>query len=434
MNKEQALAKLSSYYEEEMKENQFYQQTKEGQDLILKLMQTTDLFVRSFDYDLPVGHTVKNKIKFFICRVIRRMTRFITKPYAEGMQKYNESVCELFGQMISRYNEKIYNLEMHNIKEKEKKEREKQQEREQREKERIQGDELRKKENEEERNRIQEREKAYLEEIRALKNKIDELNEIVEGVKQVLNDTVNKTLKMDGEITILADAKGKKIEDELKENSYSQAGEDKIVQFIFDYINKKQALVSYLDIGCNHYRKLNNTYSLYQKGHRGVLVEANPGFIEELREKRPGDVVLNMGVAGHSADSMKFYITNADGLNSFDLNSIQEAKKKLEWLQVEKEVNVPVLTMEDIINQYCGKTPDIVSIDVEGLEIDILTGLDFDEHRPKAFIIETINYSTKLQINAKREDIMEFMHTKGYEEYAFTGVNSIFIDMSIIEK
>lgn len=404
MNKEQALAKLSSYYEEEMKENQFYQQTKEGQDLILKLMQTTDLFVRSFDYDLPVGHTVKNKVKFFICRVIRRLTRFITKPYADGMQKYNENVCELLGQMISKYNEKIYNLEMYSIKEKE------------------------------ERNRAQEREKAYLEEISALKNRIDELNEIVEGVKQVLNDTVNKTLKMGGEITILADAKGKNLEDELKENSYSQAGEDKIIQFILDYINKKQALVSYLDIGCNHYKKLNNTYSLYQKGHRGVLVEANPGFIEELREKRPGDVVLNMGVAGHSADSMKFYITNADGLNSFDLNSIQEAKKKLEWLQVEKEVNVPVLTMEDIINQYCGKTPDIVSIDVEGLEIDILTGLDFDEHRPKAFIIETINYSTKLQINAKREDIMEFMHTKGYEEYAFTGANSIFIDMSIIEK
>lgn len=404
MNKEQALAKLSSYYEEEMKENQFYQQTKEGQDLILKLMQTTDLFVRSFDYDLPVGHTVKDKVKFFICRVIRRLTRFITKPYADGMQKYNENVCELLGQMISKYNEKIYNLEMYSIKEKE------------------------------ERNRAQEREKAYLEEISALKNRIDELNEIVEGVKQVLNDTVNKTLKMGDEITILADAKGKNLEDELKENSYSQAGEDKIIQFILDYINKKQALVSYLDIGCNHYKKLNNTYSLYQKGHRGVLVEANPGFIEELREKRPGDVVLNMGVAGHSADSMKFYITNADGLNSFDLNSIQEAKKKLEWLQVEKEVNVPVLTMEDIINQYCGKTPDIVSIDVEGLEIDILTGLDFDEHRPKAFIIETINYSTKLQINAKREDIMEFMHTKGYEEYAFTGVNSIFIDMSIIEK
>ena len=138
MNKEQALAKLSSYYEEEMKENQFYQQTKEGQDLILKLMQTTDLFVRSFDYDLPVGHTVKNKVKFFICRVIRRLTRFITKPYADGMQKYNENVCELLGQMISKYNEKIYNLEMYSIKEKE------------------------------ERNRAQEREKAYLEENSAL--------------------------------------------------------------------------------------------------------------------------------------------------------------------------------------------------------------------------------------------------------------------------
>lgn len=424
MNREQALAKLSSYYEEEMKENQFYQQTKEGQDLILKLMQTTDLFVRSFDYDLPVGHTLKNKIKFFICRVIRRTIRFITKPYADSMQKYNESVCELLGQMISKYNERIYTLEMRSIKEKEKREKEHQKELEQREKEKQQQIEKQKEE--------EEREKAYTEEIQTLQNEIDELSKIIEGVKSVLNDTVNKTLEMGGEITVLTN--GKQTKDELKESSYSQAGEDKIIQFVLDYINKDQTLVSYLDIGCNHYKHLNNTYALYQKGYRGVLVEANPVFIDELKEMRPGDVVLNVGVAGHSADSMKFYITNADGLNSFDLNSIHEASKKLEWLHVESEVDVPVLTMKDIIERYCGKTPDVVSIDVEGLEVDILSGLDFEIYRPKAFIIETINYSTKLQLNAKRSDIVEFMHTKGYEEYAFTGINSIFIDASIIEK
>lgn len=105
MDKEQILEKLTQYYEELLTENQ---------DLSLKLMQTSALIVESFDYELPNGKNLKIKIINFIKKVIRKSTRFITKPYADKMCIYNESVCSLIGDILKRYTNKIKLLSKQN--------------------------------------------------------------------------------------------------------------------------------------------------------------------------------------------------------------------------------------------------------------------------------------------------------------------------------
>ncbi len=52
----------------------------------------------------------------------------------------------------------------------------------------------------------------------------------------------------------------------------------------------------------------NNTYRLYRRSARGVLVEPNPTFAAKLRSARPGDVVLEAGIGTMDADSADFYI------------------------------------------------------------------------------------------------------------------------------
>ena len=381
MDKQQVLDKLTSFYEEEMKDNIFYQQSKDNQDLVLKLMQTTNLFVRSFDYDLPVGHSLKSKINMFVHRVIRRCTRFITKPYADKMQAYNESVCELLGQMINHFGEKNT---------------------------------------------------VILHETETLRQEFNSYREqqsnVIDGIKDVLNDTINKTLELGGQLTILS--QGKIYEEDAEWRSYSQAGEDRIVSFLLNYGGRNEKAISYLDIGCNHYKNLNNSYSFYRQGYRGILVEANPNFIDELREKRPGDIVLNVGIGAVESENAIFYIVNNVDLSSFDKSSIENAMKESPWLEIVEEVSVPIVPINKIIEKYCNGTPTVVSLDVEGVEMDILTTLDFDKYRPRVFVIETICYAATIQINSKRKDIIEFMESKGYAEYAFTGVNSIFVDIS----
>ena len=45
-------------------------------------------------------------------------------------------------------------------------------------------------------------------------------------------------------------------------------------------------------------------------------------------------------------------------------------------------------------------------------------------------IIEMIPYSKELVRGQKDTELLEYVKSKGYDEYAFTGINSIFIDRS----
>ncbi|MFM6249337.1 MAG: hypothetical protein ACKPEQ_09345, partial [Dolichospermum sp.] len=59
-----------------------------------------------------------------------------------------------------------------------------------------------------------------------------------------------------------------------KHISYSQCGEDLIINFIFNNLGIINP--SYLDIGAHHPTYLSNTYSFYRKGCQGVCVEPDP--------------------------------------------------------------------------------------------------------------------------------------------------------------
>lgn len=440
MDKQEILDKLSYFYEQEMKSNQVFQLDRSNQELVLKLMQTTELFARSFDYELPPGHTPLAKAKNYIRRIIRRSTRFITKPYADKMQAYNESVCELLGQMINQLGSLNSTASAPEFQQQsdtiseilEKLESAVSQVR----KLEIQNQVLETAVREHIRENDRDRE-MNSQQFEALQKKLSENkqenNEVIDGIKKVLNDTVNKSLEMGGQLSVLTSSTGTNSGNAMKWHSYSQSGEDRIVHFLLHYGNDQKHLVSYLDIGCNHYKELNNTYSFYEQGHRGVLVEANPHFIDDLTQNRPGDVVLNAGVSSGTYAEQTFYILNNVDLSSFDRQSISDAIEKSPWLKVVEEVTVPMMRIDQIIEQYCPGVPDVVSLDVEGLEMDILSSIDFEKYRPFIFIIETISYAATIQVEKKRKNIMEFMEKQEYGEYAFSGVNSIFVDLRKIK-
>lgn len=86
------------------------------------------------------------------------------------------------------------------------------------------------------------------------------------------------------------------------------------------------------------------------------------------------------------------------------------------------------MTVNEVIDKYFNGVPTIVSLDVEGDELEILKSIDMEKYRPLIYIIETIEYREKIDLNNKRTDIINFMNSKNYKEYAFTGVNSIFLD------
>ena len=208
--------------------------------------------------------------------------------------------------------------------------------------------------------------------------------------------------------------------------SYSQCGEDLIVRFIFDAL--KIHSPTYIDIGAHHPTYLNNTFSFYAQGARGVNVEPDPKLIREFHEKRPRDSNLNIGV-GDKDGSMPFYVMSSRTLNTFS-EAEARAMEKEGKVAIEEVVSIPVRSIDSVLDEYFPVAPDLVSIDIEGFDLIVLRSLDFARHRPKVICAETLSYSSKRE-GGKIPEIAELMQDNGYFAYADTHINTIFLDKNL---
>jgi FkbM family methyltransferase len=206
--------------------------------------------------------------------------------------------------------------------------------------------------------------------------------------------------------------------------SYSQCGEDLIVSFIFMWLKIKE--VTYLDIGAHHPTWLSNTYLFYRNGFRGVLVEADPYLHAQLQRKRPRDLCLSVGIGIGDDREADFYVMTTRTLNTF---SREEAHKNQSYgnEKIEQTIRVPLVSVNEIIQNNFMAPPNFVSLDVEGLDLKILQDFDFERCRPEVFCIETLTY-TEDNSERKIEEIIDFMRSKNYFVYADTFINTIFVD------
>jgi len=215
---------------------------------------------------------------------------------------------------------------------------------------------------------------------------------------------------------------------------YSQSGEDMIVHFLLQALGLTPNQITYLDLGANRAKQLSNTFHFYKRGARGVLVEANPALIPELKFFRHGDIILNLCIAPEKSDPVNFYILSGDGLSTSSKDSAEEIITTNPNLKIEQVVSVETITINHLIDMYMGHAPTLLNIDIEGSETDILYSLDFDRYRPLIIIIEVIPYTFPYTITKKNPEILDFMSKNEYCEYAFTGINSIFADIRHLKK
>ena len=205
--------------------------------------------------------------------------------------------------------------------------------------------------------------------------------------------------------------------------SYSQVGEDLIVDYLFTSLNCKE--IKYLEIGTNQPVLCNNTYLFYKRGCRGVCIEPDVEMVGFIKAKRPGDTVLNVGIGLSDQPQAPFYLFPGL-LNGWSTFSEAEAKiRQTESGIAFRRLLVPLKTINSIIEEYFDSCPNFISLDVEGLDLDILRSLDFTRYRPDVICVETISFSIHNK-ETKQDDTSVFMHSKGYMTYADTHVNTVF--------
>jgi len=206
--------------------------------------------------------------------------------------------------------------------------------------------------------------------------------------------------------------------------SFSQTGEDLIIDYIFNLRGLKYP--SYVDIGANHPFYLNNTALFYLKGCRGINIEANPSLIEQFNKFRGEDINLNFGVGVADDIELDFFVLNDPTLSTFSMDEVERflETKKYSFVETRK---IKIYTLDSLLKRYfAAKSPDFISIDVEGLDFEIVKTIDFEFYKPKLICTESHDYSPTGS-GKRRKELIEFIISKGYHEYADTGLNSIFV-------
>jgi FkbM family methyltransferase len=208
-------------------------------------------------------------------------------------------------------------------------------------------------------------------------------------------------------------------------HSYAQAGEDLIIDFIASAMQIDH--ITYLDVGAHHPTLFSNTYLFYQRGFQGVLIEPDPELMASIRTARPRDVCIEAGVGVQAATTAQFFVMSTRTLNTF---SEDEAKRyeAMGTQRIEKVLSLPLVTLDSIFaNHFGDKEPTLLSIDIEGLDFEVLSTLDLNKYRPPIVCIETLGYS-ETRDGAKDARIPQLMSNNGYLFYADTYINTIFVE------
>lgn len=157
---------------------------------------------------------------------------------------------------------------------------------------------------------------------------------------------------------------------------YSQNNEQ---EEIIKYFNGKTG--TFLDIGANDGKTLSNTRALAELGWKGVLVEPSPKAFALLKENykdMEGFYFYNfaLGVTNGTVkmwDSGK-HLGNDDGglLSTLVESDYNKWKPTTEFTEIE----VQCFRWKTFLNRLTLKTFDFISIDCEGLDMEILKQID----------------------------------------------------------
>ena len=87
-------------------------------------------------------------------------------------------------------------------------------------------------------------------------------------------------------------------------------------------------------------------------------------------------------------------------------------------------VKVNLRSVNDILAEHLPAGPNFVSLDVEGVDVEILRSFDFERFRPQVFCVETIAFDT----HEKTSAVSDFMQCQDYMIFGETRINTIFVD------
>lgn len=166
--------------------------------------------------------------------------------------------------------------------------------------------------------------------------------------------------------------------------TYSQAGEDLVLQNVFQGKLIRNEPGFYVDVGAYHPITYSNTYVFYRRFWRGLNIEARPGAKRHFDRVRPRDTNVEMAVADRRGVAQFLVFDEQSTVNRLRGSELAGENAK-------NEVTVDCDTLHAICREYVPDdvVVDFCSIDVEGMEERIVSSTDWEVFRPRVIVIES---------------------------------------------
>jgi len=162
----------------------------------------------------------------------------------------------------------------------------------------------------------------------------------------------------------------------------------------------------------------------YEKGCRGINIEANPHLVPSFHIYRPEDINLNVGISDREGE-LEFYIMEDNTLSTFsekERNYMIANGKKLAHTE-----KIRLTTVSAILAEHFNDTfPDFLSLDAEGMDFSILNSINFEKSLPKVICVEAAEYSP-IGAGKRRTELIDFLEKREFYEYANTNLNAIMV-------
>lgn len=197
---------------------------------------------------------------------------------------------------------------------------------------------------------------------------------------------------------------------------YSQNREDVIIEAFFPDVKNG----CYVDVGANHPFYHSVTKIFYDKGWSGINLEPNPMLLSQLKEHRPKDINLMVGIGDSPGKFIMRVYHSRDGLEGISTlsKSMQESYKNNSNPDTKKftDIEVSIVTLDQLLNEQSPRHIHFLKVDVEGFEYEVLKGNDWGKFRPELICIES-NHIIKKWSKMLKSVNYELVFNDGINDY-----------------
>lgn len=195
--------------------------------------------------------------------------------------------------------------------------------------------------------------------------------------------------------------------------AYGQNAEDIVLAKFLDDRLKNQPKGFYIDIGAYHPFRYSNTYYFYKKGWKGLNIDADEKAIQLFKLFRRKDINVQALVAKQSK-TLSYYVFSDRAFNTCD-SQLAKAIIKRKRAQLIEKKQIRSQKLHDVLDKYleAGQKIDFLSIDVEGMDDQLLQAYDFVNFAPSYLLVEDLDFiNNKSNQNSKK--IARFLKKQGY--------------------